>query len=180
MGIIFVGGVHGVGKSTFCQNVSQRTGFQWFTASALIKAENLSAVTEGSRLVPNPSENQQLLIRAIRKQIGTSDNRALLDGHFTLLKPDNEIEFIDLSVFEQLRLDTILVLKDRPELICERLLRRDNQAWSVPLVSAHQDSEIQWASAVASALRVPILTINVHDSDSLSKAIGVFQIKHTI
>jgi adenylate kinase len=172
--IIFVGGVHGVGKSTFCQDLSKHTGLQCLTASTLIRFENSSALPGCSKLVPNPSDNQQLLVRAVKKAVGSSAKRVILDGHFTLLKPNGEIEYIDLRIFEQLVLATILVLQDKPELICERLVRRDNHAWSIALMSAHQHSEIQWASTVASHLKIPLLKLNASDAHSLQSAINSF------
>ncbi len=68
MGIVFVGGVHGVGKSTSCQEVAERTGLQWLTASSLIKAEEQSAVAEHSKVVLDAVGNQELLIRSVRKR----------------------------------------------------------------------------------------------------------------
>ena len=171
MAITFVGGVHGVGKSTYCQKLAERTGFEWLTASALIKAESQSAITEGSKFVHDPAANQDLLVRAVQRHMGSSHRRMILDGHFTLLKPDGEIIAINVDVFALLGIDTIIVLRDDPTSICNRLLERDKQEWPVHLVSAHQDAEINWAHAVASDLGIPISTHHALETDGPIRAI---------
>lgn len=86
MAIVFVGGVHGVGKSTHCQRISKRAGLQWFMASALIKAEMQSAIAVGSKVVVDPIENQGLLLRGVHNCMRPDQGKVLLDGHFTLLE----------------------------------------------------------------------------------------------
>jgi len=174
--IVFVGGVHGVGKSTHCQQIAERTGLQWLTASALIKAEKESAINEHAKFVLDPAGNQELLVRGVRKHVTASHERVLLDGHFTLLKPDGEIIAIEVDVFAQLGLNTIVVLRDNPISICNRLRERDAQDWSMTMVSAHQNAEIDQAHFVASNLGIPILIVDVLDADSLTRAVGVLGI----
>lgn len=172
MGIIFVGGVHGVGKSTRCQQVAQQTGLQWLAASALIKAEKQSAIAEHSKFALDPAGNQELLVRGIRKHMRSKQERIILDGHFTLLKPDGEIIPIAADVFVELDLDTIVVLQDNPTSICNRLRERDKEDWTITMVSAYQDAEINRAHVVASSLGTPILIIDAHDTDGLAKAVN--------
>lgn len=172
MGIIFVGGVHGVGKSTRCQQVAHQTGLQWLIASALIKTEKQSAIAEHSKFALDPARNQELLVRGIRKHIRSDQERIILDGHFTLLKPGGEIMLIAVGVFVQLDLETIVVLRDNPTSIYSRLRERDKEDWTITMISAHQDAEINRAHVVASSLGIPILIINAHDTDGLAKVVS--------
>lgn len=172
MGIVFVGGVHGVGKSTCCQQIAERTGMQWLTASALIKAEMQSTSTEHSKFVLDPVRNQELLVSGVRKHVRSGHVRMILDGHFTLLKPGGEIIAIEVDVFIQLGLDMIVVLRDNPTSICNRLRERDGQDWDVTFLGAHQDAEIDRAHVVASDLGIPVSTVDVLNVDGLAKAVG--------
>ena len=173
MGIIFVGGVHGVGKSNCCQHISERTGLQWFMASALIKAEMQSAVALGSKGVVDPIGNQELLLRGVRNCMSPDQGRALLDGHFTLLNVDGEIVVVDIDVFVRLGLERIIVIRGDAAEICSRLRERDGQDWSIVKISAHQDAEIKQAHEIATKLRIPILLIEAFDPDGLEKAVEV-------
>jgi adenylate kinase len=173
MAIVFVGGVHGVGKSTYCRDISERTGLQWFMASDLIKAEMQSAIPVGSKVVVDPIGNQELLLRGVRNRMSSYQVRAFLDGHFTLLNADGEIVAIDIDVFIRLGLERIIVIRDDAAAICSRLRERDGHDWSISKISAHQDAEINQAHEVATKLRIPILLIDAFDADALEKAVQV-------
>jgi adenylate kinase len=173
MAIVFVGGVHGVGKSTYCQHISERTGLQWFIASVLIKAEMQSAIAVGSKVVVDPIGNQELLLRGVRNCVSPDRGRAILDGHFTLLNADGEIVAIDIDVFVRLGLERIIVIRDDAAAICTRLRERDKQDWSISKTSAHQDAEINQAHDVATKLRIPILLIDAYDAHGLEQAVQV-------
>jgi adenylate kinase len=173
VGIVFIGGVHGVGKSTCCQQVAERTGLQWFTASALIKAEEQSAIAEHSKVVLDAVGNQELLIRSVRKRTKSEHERVMLDGHFTLLKPSGTIVSIEIDVFIQLGLERIVVFRDDPAAICNRLRERDGKDWFISMVGVHQDAEIEWAHVVATNLGIPISIIDAFDADGLAKAATV-------
>jgi adenylate kinase len=173
MAIVFVGGVHGVGKSTHCQYISERTGLQWFMASALIKAEMQSAIAVGSKVVVDPIGNQELLLRGVRNCMSPGQGRALLDGHFTLLNAGGETVAIDIDVFVRLGLERIIVIRDEAAAICDRLRERDGQDWSISIISVHQDAEINQAHAVATKLRIPVLLIDAFDANGLEKAVEV-------
>jgi adenylate kinase len=148
---------------------------QWLTASALIKSEKQSAIPDQTKFVLDPVGNQELLIRGVRKHVRSSYEGVLLDGHFTLLKPDGEITAIEVDVFAKLGLDTIVVLRDDPISICNRLRERDKQDWAIAIVSAHQDAEINRAHVVASSLGIPIYTVDTLDSDGLVRAIHALE-----
>lgn len=175
VGIIFVGGVHGVGKSTCCQQVAERTGLQWFTASDLIKAEERAAIAEESKVVSNAPANQELLIRSVRKRTKNRDERVMLDGHFTLIKAGGVIESIAVEVFSQLGLERIVVFEDDPLAICHRLRKRDGTEWSISMTGAHQDAEITRAHVVATNLGIPISILKAFDADALAKATTVYR-----
>lgn len=169
--MIFVGGVHGVGKGTHCQLFSQRTGIPWFTASSIIKAEKQSAIAVHTKAVADPSENQNLLLHGVRRVLAANPT-ILLDGHFTVLNSHGSIVPIDVAVFDQLQLQGVVVLKDSPSGICDRLRQRDGGEWSVADVSSHQEVEIAHAQMVATKLAIPMLVIEEPDISGFAKAVG--------
>jgi adenylate kinase len=176
VGITFVGGVHGVGKSTCCQQASERTGIQWVTASALIKAERESAIAEHSKKVREAAGNQDLLIRALRKRVSSSHERIILDGHFSLLGADGEIILLGIEVFSQLGLEGIVVFRDDPASVSSRLRERDGQDWPISTVERHQDAEVEHGRVVASSLDIRFVTLSAFDADGLVKAVGILEV----
>lgn len=170
MSVIFVGGVHGVGKGTHCHLISQRTGIPWFTASSIIKAEKQSAIAVDTKAVADPSGNQSLLLRGVRR-VTAVNSTILLDGHFTILNSHDSIVLIDVEIFDQLQLQGIVVLKDNPSLICDRLRRRDGCEWAVADIRSHQETETTHAKMVATKLAVPIMIVESSDNDSFTKAV---------
>ncbi len=170
MGVIFVGGVHGVGKGTHCQLFAQRTGIQWFTASSIIKTEKQSAIAVDTKVVTDPVGNQHLLLSGVRRLL-TASPTILLDGHFTILNSDKSIVRIDIEVFNQLQLQGIVVLKDNPFKISDRIRQRDGGEWTVADISLHQDEEITHAQMVATKLAIPLFLAEATDSHGFAKVV---------
>ncbi len=171
MGVIFVGGVHGVGKGTQCQLLSKRTGIPWFSASSIIKKEKQSAIATDTKAVADPTGNQNLLLRGVLRVLST-DATILLDGHFTILNATRSTVRIDVEVFAQLHLQRIVVLKDTPSKICDRLFQRDKREWDIGEVGLMQAAEISHAQMVATRLSIPIHLVDAFDEGSFIKAIG--------
>ncbi len=170
-GVFFVGGVHGVGKSSCCSRVAEKTGLHWFTASSVIKAEKESAIDEKSKSVLNVAENQDLLVSGMRKCVGFDNKRVILDGHFTLINSKNEITPIDVEVFRQLGVEGVAIFRDDSRTIYERLDERDGQNWGTARLNEHQAMEIGHGKFVASSLGVPIVLLDAFDVDGLLQAI---------
>lgn len=55
--MIFVSGVHGVGKSYFCNLVKESTGIETYSASTLIAAKKQSEFSK-HKLIPDIDDNQ--------------------------------------------------------------------------------------------------------------------------
>lgn len=150
--VIFIGGVHGVGKTTFCQSLANITSYTHVTASQLIKEKNAATISENTKLVKDVDYNQKLLIAAVkeRREVG---QKLILDGHFTL-QTANGIQKIDLNVYQNLLLDTIAILTEDPDVIVKRIEQRDKKHSSVIDIANQQLLEISYAEAVASSLGV--------------------------
>lgn len=168
MGVIFVAGVHGVGKTTSCADVAKRLVVPHYTASGIIRSAKESAISGSTKEVGNVRENQELLIEGVNRILESGSQRMILDGHFTILDKQGKINPIESKVFASFKMDGVVVYKDEPERICERLEERDSKRWDIALLREHQLAELEHANNVSMALRVPITVLDAFDSTGLS------------
>ncbi|MDO9566554.1 MAG: AAA family ATPase [Candidatus Desulfaltia sp.] len=99
--MIFISGVHGVGKSYFCEEVKRRLGLNAYSASMLI-SELKKERFEKNKLIRDIDDNQDYLLSAI-KRIRGSEKFYLLDGHFCLLNAQGQVQRIHLQTFLDLK-----------------------------------------------------------------------------
>jgi len=164
MNIIFVAGIHAVGKTTACQMVSNRLGIPHYSASQIIRDEKSSAVPDDSKLVADIEDNQKLLIQGVLRRL--KSGRFLLDGHFTMRrKSDGDIETIHVDVFRKLCVRSVVLFTDHPEVISKRMQERDGILHPPEMFSSHQDAEINHANLVASQLSIPITRLHAPDAE---------------
>jgi adenylate kinase len=148
----FIGGIHGVGKTTFAAAISNTTGLQCQSAGTLIKCHRNTTQGE-SKQVKNVQRNQNLLLEAIEALHLTAP--LLLDGHFCLLTNDNSITQIPFDTFADLNLKSITVVTDAPENIRRRLAERDGTNYDSDLLRRFQSSELAWAEEIGHRLQIP-------------------------
>ncbi|WP_425469715.1 ATP-binding protein [Paraburkholderia unamae] len=174
MNVVFVGGVHGVGKSTTCECVASTYGYAHVSASDLIRRERADAVAANGKLVNDVEGNQYLLIRGFRRFRDLGNTRCiLLDGHFVLRDSDGDIQRLPLSVFRALAPSRIVCFEDDPVAIASRLQQRDLNQVEVNQVSSLQDQELSHASDVASDLRVPLTALRAFDRVGLQRLLSM-------
>jgi adenylate kinase len=161
--IIFVGGIHGVGKTTLCKKIESRYNIEHFSASNLIAKEKTEEHI-GNKQVENIDENQDFLVTAINKYF-KSKNWYLLDGHFCLLNKDNEITQIPYSTYQGICPSAILLLVDEPENIYTRLILRDSIKYDLALLRSFQEQEIYYAEYIKDKLNIPYIMYNASESE---------------
>lgn len=172
MGIVFVAGVHGVGKTTACVHVANSLGLAHYSASEIIKSEKASAIAMGSKAVADIDGNQLLLIQGVQKLCELHDEPIILDGHFSLLKVDGGIETVSIDVFRALLLKGIVVYQDEPKLISDRLKDRDKTVSDPFVVDQRQRVELQHGNFVATDLNIPIQILKAFDMDGLVRLVS--------
>ncbi len=152
--VIFVGGIHGVGKSSFCTAMAKVLEFDHVSASNLIRVSGKAPNFEQKR-VDDIEENQDRLIRAL--QTYKSDYETiLLDGHFCILGMKHEIQEIPSNTFIELAPKAILVLTESVTSICERINMRDSFMFDVNFVEKFQNAEIHHAKNISVLLQTPL------------------------
>lgn len=170
MSVIFVAGIHAVGKSTACEFVSAELEIPHYTASQLIRREKPAAVPVGSKRVDDVAENQRLLIQGVSRLCASGI--ILLDGHFTMQrKSDGAIEVIPVNIFRKIKVRAIVVFTDDPVKIAERTFARDNAVLPLEFLHAHQEAEVMHAKHVATKLGLPIVILKAFDTQAFANAI---------
>lgn len=162
--MIFISGVHGVGKTYFCNKVSQKLGIKTYSASMLI-AEKKKKGFSADKLISDIDINQQYLKCAV-DELRTLENSFILDGHFCLLNEKGEITRVPEDTFYELKPDNIILLTEDPNIIAARRKERDGIEYSVEEIQLFQNAEAAYAAEIADMLSIPILiSQGKHDAD---------------
>jgi len=164
--VIFISGVHGVGKGTLGQKLSSYFGYPIFSASTLIKKEK-NAEVDKNKVVIDADKNQDYLISALNK-LNINSDFIILDGHFCL-QGDKGIIEIPLGTYKGINLSAVILLVDKPSAIYERLYSRDNTALDLKVLQHLQDGEKEHARFVVDSLNVPIIEANLTDSKTIAE-----------
>ncbi|WP_080587343.1 ATP-binding protein [Pseudomonas putida] len=164
--IIFVGGMHGVGKTTFCKRLAELTGFVHRTASEVISEESQSAGFGNLKVSSRLNDNQNRLVAWVERNRDSGD--ILLDGHFALLDSNRQVYGVELEVFRIIRPAGLICINASVGLVLDRLEKRDGVVWPAELVEKMLNSERNLAAATASGLGVPLVILS---GDSIPSAV---------
>lgn len=156
--IIFIGGIHGVGKGTICKKIThQFPDLVHISASILLKWEEIS--TPENKLVQNFDSTQNRLIKALKATI--EKNKAyLLDGHFCLLNSKGIPEKIEDETFQLINPRMIVVVAEDIDLVYQGLENRDSKKYNKEILTLMQKMEIEHAQNLATKLSVPFIKIS--------------------
>ena len=154
--IIFVGGIHGVGKGTVCEKLTHKFNFEHLSASQVLRWNEISDLK--NKKVENFSNTQDRLITNLNKII-KPNRKYLLDGHFTLLNSKGEPEKIDEHTFIGIQPKSIILLTCEPKIIFERLKKRDNSTYKLSVLKKMQEMEVEHAHYISKKLDIPLFTV---------------------
>lgn len=156
--MIFISGVHGVGKAYFCNIVKEKLSIETYSASALI-AEKKKSGFAADKLIPDIDENQQYLLAAV-EELRSAGTDFIIDGHFCLLNAQGIVTRIPEETFTTLHPDAIVLLTENPSVIASRRQDRDHIEHLESDIKAFQEEEIKYATEVADLLCVPLKVSN--------------------
>ena len=156
MGVLFLAGIYGVGKSTLGETLSQRQGIPFYSAGDLISQVN-GETYGANKVVADKVGNQDILAIQINRLLKQYD-RILLAGHFCIVNKHGEVDCLPQDAFKNLHLDKIILLEAEEEQILNHLSARDAKKYSPELVSALMQTEREMAHAVSAELNCPIVT----------------------
>lgn len=163
MKIIFMGGIHGVGKNYLLDTIADKIQLEVLTASEVLNWNKYSNSSK-EKCVKSISDTQDKLINNLNS-ITTDDKIYLLIGHFCLLNEHKQIERIPLTTFMKLAPISLYVKIADPKKIYDRLQIRDNKLWSIKLIEEMQQEEIKYAKELSEYLSCPLHIIEDDQSD---------------
>ena len=162
--ITFIGGIHGVGKSTICRQICDEIKLEYLSASDLIKWKDINEDAQNKK-VKNIPETQDGLILGLTNNI-QKHKYYILDGHYCLLNSENKIVNIPLDTFKLINpISLNIILGDIGE-IKSRLEKRDNRPYDEDLLSRMQEGELNYARQLSKTLGV---TLNIGTQNDFSE-----------
>ncbi|WP_310384455.1 ATP-binding protein [Roseateles sp.] len=170
MSVIFLAGVHGVGKGFIGAPVAQALGVSHFTASQLIREEKGQATWGRDKKASDLDDNQRALIRAVNQRRLTH-NSILLDGHFVLRNAQGTLTLLEMEVFSELHLAGVILLTEESNIIASRLAVRDKGETSIAAISELAKAESAHAQAVCRELGLPLAIIHAPTEKSVGYAV---------
>jgi adenylate kinase len=170
MSVIFLAGVHGVGKGFLGVPVAKAIGITHLTASQLIRDEKGKATWGINKETSELDDNQLALIRAVnQRRVGNTS--ILLDGHFVLRNASGVLTPLATTVFKELRLAGVVLLTEEASVIANRLTARDGRDDDWRAVSRLAEAELAHARKVCSELGLPFTVIQTPTQTTLNDAI---------
>lgn len=166
--IVFVGGIHGVGKGTICKEIALRTKLIHITASQILKWGEISKLD--NKRVDNISSTQERLMIGLKNLIKKDENY-LLDGHFCLLNPEGIPSRIEEETFVQINPKILTVVIDNPHKIAKRLAARDGEIYDFEDLNKFQNMEIEYAKYLSEKYSIPYVEVKNGEFKELLKLI---------
>lgn len=170
--VVFVGGVHGVGKSSMCADAAERVGATHLTASTLIREAKQEAIAVATKRAGDVPGNQELLLNRFFERTSSNSGVVLLDGHYTILNAQGEPVRLGADLFAALGVSTFLCVRGDAKAIAARLANRDGHGPSAQDVAIHQEVELDQAAQVARQQGANLRVIEAFDTESLVAALG--------
>lgn len=159
--IVFVGGIHGVGKGTFCNEVSKKFSLEHLTASEVLKWNEISDLK--NKKVEDISSTQERLINNLAKIVKPNQNY-LLDGHFALLNSSGIPQKIEDETFVGINPISIILLTCEESTILSRLTNRDDSKYDLKTIQKMQEMEVEHANNISKKLNIPLFEIKDNNS----------------
>lgn len=170
--LIFVAGVHGVGKGYLCERHASNNNMLYKSASEIIK-ENSGIDLSQDKLTSDINQNQKILISALN-EFKKNNKDLLLDGHFALVNKSGDITPLPLNIFDLMKIDAVILIENEKEIITQRILNRDGKQ---PLYSVEElmTAEINNAKFICNKLDIPLKVLmapTFSDFDEAVKNVG--------
>ena len=173
MGIIFVAGCYGVGKSTLLKKISEKTKIPHFSAGMLI-SENNEETYGKNKYVTDKKSNQTILIEQIEKKLKQAP-QFFLDGHFCIFKKGNIPDLLPLDDLAKMHFEKIILLEAPPSMLQQNLLHRDKRYYSLQDITALTKEEHRRALIFSDQTRTPLyihhMQYNKYDEYEIIKSL---------
>lgn len=162
--ISFVGGIHGVGKSTICKSICEKLNINYLSASEVLKWSKLNTDIKNKK-VDNISFTQDLLINGLNEQVNKSEHY-ILDGHYCLFNKERNVERIPFETFQKINPASLHVITGNIVEIKKHLEERDQRPYNYKLLEEMQDAELEYANEISQRMLKPLV---ISTSDNFTK-----------
>jgi len=167
--IIFVGGIHAVGKSTFTDYARKiASNIKLLSCSALLNWENPE-----DKEVEDVMSNQERLLRALNNVVDI-DKPYFIDGHFCLLDQNHNIVPVAFDVIKAINPRRIFLLTENINVIHDRLLSRDGKDYDLTLLAEMAAKEQELAENFSAQYDVPLLIIKANEYNRVDTIVKEF------
>lgn len=174
--IIFIGGIHGVGKTYLGAPAAKSLGLRHATASQLIREERGLQSWGADKRVEGIDENQSALISATRR-LRSEGEKLLLDGHFVLRGTNGEFNEIESDVFRDLQIGAVMLLHASVDVVFERLQARGDTSWKESELQLLAEREESHARRVAGELGISFTYLSNSNLSEFAEAIGAVLVR---
>jgi len=154
--IIFIGGIHGVGKGTVCKYLAEKYHITHYSSSEILKWSEISDAS--NKKVKDFDHTQSRLLNGINYHIPENEV-SILDGHFCLLSSKGIPTKINEDIFERISPIVIGVLTEDIAIIKQRLDSRDKTEYEESILNKMQKLEILQARKIGRLLNIPYCQI---------------------
>ncbi len=167
--IIFIGGIHAVGKSTFIKYAKRfAPNIEILSCSTLLKWEKPE-----DKEVEDVMSNQERLLSALNDVVDV-DKPYFVDGHFCLLDTNHNIVPVDFAIIKAINPRTIILLTEDVNVIHQRLLERDGKDYDMQLLLDMDSKERELAQTFSTQYDVPICVINSDEYHRTNEIVSKF------
>lgn len=161
--IIFIGGIHGVGKGTICSKIQQELELKHLSASEVLRWSEVSP-DASNKLVKDIPDTQDRLIKGLERSISPSE-KYILDGHFCLFDWQGKVNHVPIETFMKISPILISVVICEPMIVSNRLQSRDDKNYDVATIKKMQNMEVEYAKSVAKNLNIDFSQVNDDPTD---------------
>lgn len=163
--IIFISGIHGVGKTTLAEKISRKLNVKHLSASDLIAIE--LGDRKKTKKAGDMLKSQNSLIFAMSK-IKNNANPIILDGHFVLRVDQGIYTSIPEVVFKSIGIDFVILIEDEITYILNRLNERGDFSWNYYELKKMAELERKQAILISSCLGINFKSFLPNDIDGIS------------
>ncbi len=152
--ISFIGGIHGVGKSTICNDLCSKLDIEYLSASAVLKWADLNQDAKNKK-VENIVVTQDRLIEGLINTV-KRESRYLLDGHYCLFDKAGKVTKVPFETFETISPLSLHLITGDIGAIKQRIEERDMRGYDYHALKEMQDQEIAYAKELSLKLNVKL------------------------
>jgi adenylate kinase len=162
--IIFAGGIHGVGKSTLCREITDTLTIDYLSASEVLRWKDLNTDVMNKKVLNIP-DTQSRLINGLKAVVKTGKTY-LLDGHYCLFNKDGEVSPVPMDTFIKIDPIALILVIDTIPAIKAALERRDQKTYDIKALTCMQQRETSYAHEIAANLDIQLFIFDKKASNT--------------